>query len=231
MRHHAAHTQSFRSPVARRRWLLAATIVAGVLPAAGLASAGSETSAPDGTVAEGTEATDTTVVSTEVAVTVTTAVADTAATTAAATETTAAGAEAATAAVIYDDEGTEVATVTLGEVTVDWADHAEDAGPDEGRSYVRVVATVARAEGGDDFGVNINQFILQDVQGNVYVAESVQTAEQAANEEEQTTETDLAAGESIEFAFVFDVDPTIEPSTVYYRPDEETLVTVGALAA
>jgi hypothetical protein len=148
-----------------------------------------------------------------------------------AAETTVAAADtAAEPALIYDDSGNPVASVTLVGVEPAWSDYEEGNDPEAGREYVRVTVLVESLITEGTFGINIDQFILQDNNGFVTTAAAVPTAAQAEADEEITEEAELANGESVELPLTFEVVSSVGPQSVFYRPDDERLVDVAELA-
>jgi hypothetical protein len=79
------------------------------------------------------------------------------------------------------------------------------------------------------FGINIDDFILQDNNGFVTTAAAVPTTAQVEGDEEITEEADLANGESVELPMTFEVVSSVGPQSVFYRPDDERLVDVAEL--
>jgi hypothetical protein len=147
-----------------------------------------------------------------------------------ASETTIAEADiAAEPAVIYDDSGNAVASVTLVGVEPAWSDYEEGNDPEAGGEYVRVTVLVESLITEGTFGINIDHFILQDNNGFVTTAAAVPTAAQAEGDEEITEEADLANGESVELPLTFEVVSSVGPQSVFYRPDDERLVDVAEL--
>ena len=131
---------------------------------------------------------------------------------------------------VYDDEGTEVATIAVSAIEPGWTDYGDDDTPDEGREYVRVTVTVTSLVTEDSFGVAIDHFVLQDAHGFLDTADNVPTAEQAESDEDIVEDADLANGESVELALTFEVDPAIGGQSVFYHPDDDRLVDVTEVA-
>jgi hypothetical protein len=147
-----------------------------------------------------------------------------------AAETTVAAADtAAEPALIYDDSGNPVASVTLVGVEPAWSEYEEGNDPEAGREYVRVTVLVESLITEGTFGINIDQFILQDNNGFVTTAAAVPTVSQAEGDEEITEEAELANGESVELPLTFEVVSSVGPQSVFYRPDDERLVDVAEL--
>ena len=147
-----------------------------------------------------------------------------------ASETTTAESDiAAEPAVIYDDSGNPVASVTLVGVEPAWSDYEEGNDPEAGREYVQVTVLVESLITEGTFGINIDHFILQDNNGFVTTAAAVPTAAQAEGDEEITDEADLANGESVELPLTFEVVSSVGAQSVFYRPDDERLVDVAEL--
>jgi hypothetical protein len=205
-----------------RRSVLLGAIVAALVPAGvGVATTPPDTTVPGGAAAPPTEPA-------EVAGTEPAAVATTAPEGAAAIETTAAG-EAAEPAVIYDEEGNEVATVTVVGVETGWSDYEEGNEPDEGNEYVRVTVEVESTAAEDSFGISVGDFILQSNTGRVTSAENIRTAAQAEADEEVPEETELATGGTTELTLTFQVASAAGPQSVLYRPDDDTLIDIAEL--
>jgi len=76
------------------------------------------------------------------------------------------------------------------------------------------------------FDVDYNDFILQDADGFVTLAEVVPTAEQDVAEEEPIMEAELANAETVELAVTFEMVSGVAPQAVYYAPSSERLLTV-----
>jgi hypothetical protein len=164
---------------------------------------------------------------------------------AAATDTTEAaatggttGSEGATApeepgevATVFDDSGNAVATITAGASEVGFSDYEEGNDPEAGNEYVRLLVTVESLITEGTFGINIDDFILQDNNGFVTTAENVPTAAEAEAEEEITEEADLASGESVDLTLTFEVVSSVGPQSVFYRPEDDRLVDVAEVAA
>ena len=130
-------------------------------------------------------------------------------------------------ATIYDDSGEPVATVTVTGTATDWTDYAEGSEPDEGRAYVRVGVEVASQVTEGSFAVSVGQFILQDQNGFITVAETVESAEQADADEDIVDEAELGNGESLELTLTFQVAADVGPQSVFYRPDDDRLVDIA----
>jgi Domain of unknown function (DUF4352) len=137
---------------------------------------------------------------------------------------------AAGVATIYDDEGNPIAEITVNGTQLDFTDYAEDNAPDEGNEYVQVMVTVTNLSTEDTFGINVDDFALQDNFGFLTTGENVPTAAQAEAEEEITTEADLESGESLDLTVTFQVDSAAGAQSVFYRPGEEQLVDVVEVA-
>lgn len=131
------------------------------------------------------------------------------------------------AATIYDDSGNPVAEVTMLGSESAWGDYEDGNDPEAGREYLRVTVSVASSISEGTFGVNIDDFILQDNNGFVTTAENVPTAAQAEAEEEITEEVDLASGESVELALTFEVVSSVGPQSIFYRPEDDRLVDIA----
>jgi hypothetical protein len=131
---------------------------------------------------------------------------------------------------VYDDEGDEVATITVLSVDTDWADYATDDAPEGGREYVRVTVNVEGLDPDEAFGVNVDDFVLQDMHGRITTAENVRTAQQVDDDEELPGEGELDENEAVELALTFQVVANVGPETVFYRPDEDHIVELVSLS-
>lgn len=207
-----------------RRTIIAAAGLGFALPA-GMAVASTDTTTVTTEVTETTEVTGTTTM-------------DASATTAAGADTTSAGTVEATSGTeapaaggalgqVYDDDNNLVATITLDSAEVNWMGYKEDEGPDDDQQYVRVMVTVTSTVTDGTFDVNVDDFIMQDVFGRVDVGESKESTDDVAASIDVTSEAKLANGESVELPIVFAIGSDSAPQSVYYRPDEDKLVTVG----
>jgi hypothetical protein len=143
-------------------------------------------------------------------------------------ETTVEGEPSAEPAVIFDEDGNEVALVTVTDVEVGWTDYEEE-GPVEGNEYVRVMITVESTIPEDSFGINVDQFILQSNTGRVTTGENIRTAEQAEADEDVQGDAELESGEAAELVLTFQVVANDGPQSVFYRPDDERLVDIAEL--
>ena len=132
---------------------------------------------------------------------------------------------------IYSEDGNVVATVTVQSVDPDWADYDEDNAPDAGNAYVRAVVTVQSEQPSGTFSVSTDNFILQDNQGFIDGADTVPSAEQAASEEDITSEADLANGESVDLELTFQVTANVGGQSIFYRPSDDVLVDIAELSA
>ena len=79
------------------------------------------------------------------------------------------------------------------------------------------------------FAVADDDFLVQDVDGFVTTGEVIQTAEQAAAEQEAITEVELAEGESTELALSFEIVSGVAPQALFFAPESGRLVTVTPL--
>jgi hypothetical protein len=154
---------------------------------------------------------------------------DTAVTAASAPAATEPTATAPAPASIYNEDGNVVATVTVQSVDPDWADYDEDNAPDAGLSYVRAVVTVQSEQASGTFSVATDDFIIQDNQGFVGVADTVPSSEQAAADEDLTSDADLANGESVELELTFQVTANVGGQSIFYRPGDDQLVDIAEL--
>jgi hypothetical protein len=146
---------------------------------------------------------------------------------AAAADTAAAGDDVP--AIVYDESGDPVATITVIGTELQWTDYAEGAEPDEGNEYVRVTVDVASTVTENTFGVSTGDFLLQDEHGFVINAETVASAAQVEAEEDVVGDADLANGESIELALTFQVGADVGPQSVFYRPDDDRLIDIAEI--
>jgi hypothetical protein len=133
------------------------------------------------------------------------------------------------AATIYDDSGEPVATVTVTGTQTEWTEYAEGSEPDEGRSYVRLDVEVTSQVNDGSFDISVDQFILQDMNGVVTVAETVESAEQAESEEDIVDDAELANGETLALTLTFQVAADVGPQSVFYRPGDDRLVDIVEL--
>lgn len=129
-------------------------------------------------------------------------------------------------ATIYDDSGNPVASVIAGGAESAWGDYEEGNDPEAGREYLRMTVTVESLITEGTFGINVDDFVLQDNNGYVTTAENVPTAAQAEAGEDITGEADLANGESVELTLTFEVVSSVGPQSIFYRPDDERLVDI-----
>ena len=143
------------------------------------------------------------------------------------TEVTATAPEPAT---IYNEDGNAIATVTVLSLDPDWADYDGDHAPEAGRSYVRAVVTVQSEQPSGTFSVATDDFIIQDNNGFVGDADTVPSTEQAAAEEELTSDADLANGESVELELTFQVTANVGGQSIFYRPSDDRLVDIAELS-
>jgi len=130
---------------------------------------------------------------------------------------------------VFDDSGNPVATIAVTGSEVGWADYEEGDDPEAGNEYVQVAVTVASEITEGTFGISVDDFILQSAHGFVTDAESIASAAQAENEEDITTEADLANGESVDLVLTFEVVASVGPQSVFYSPDDDRLVDVAEL--
>jgi hypothetical protein len=139
--------------------------------------------------------------------------------------------ENAQPATIFDDSGNPVAAVTFQASETAWSDYEEGNDPDAGNEYVRVMVSVESLITEGTFNIGVDDFILQSNNGFVTTAESVPTAAEAEADEDITEEADLANGESVDLTLTFQVVSSIGPQSVFYRPDDETLVDIAELTS
>ena len=57
------------------------------------------------------------------------------------------------------------------------------------------------------------------------------SAEQAASEEDITSEADLANGESVDLELTFQVTANVGGQSIFYRPSDDVLVDIAELSA
>ena len=133
-------------------------------------------------------------------------------------------------ALIYDDSGNPVASVTFQSSEVGWTDYEEGNDPEAGNEYVRVMVTVESLITEGTFGVGVGDFILQDNNGFITTAESVASATQAETDEDITDEADLANGESLDLTLTFEVVSSVGPQSVFYRSGDDRLVDVAEVS-
>jgi len=141
-----------------------------------------------------------------------------------------AGAPAGEPATVYDDSGNPVAAITVSGAESAWGEYEEGNEPEAGREYFRVTVSVESLITDGTFGVNIDQFVLQDNNGFLTTAENVPTATQAEADEDITEEADLGNGESVELTLTFEVVSSVGPQSLFYRPDDDRLVDVAEFA-
>lgn len=213
----------------RRHQLFAVTALAALVPAgAAMATAPPDTGAGTGTPSDPP--------STEPAASMPAASmpADTGAGSVAPAASVPAGSDAAAPAAgevaVFDEEGTQVASIAVSGMEPGWTDYGPDDAPDDASEYVRVTVTVTSLVTEDTFAVAIDDFVLQDAHGFLDTADNVPTAAQTESDEEIVEEADLANGESVELALTFEVDPAVGAQSVFYAPDDDRLVDVAEVA-
>lgn len=217
----------------RRHHLFAVTALAALVPAGAAVASAPPDTAPDSGAATEPAPSDTggdTGVVSEPAASMpadTSAGSDAPMGSAATGDTTAAPAGTVT---VFDEEGTEVATIAVSATEPGWTDYGPDDAPDEGREYLRLTVAVTSLVTEGTFGVAIDDFVLQDAHGFLDSADNVPTAAQVDSDEEIVEEADLANGESVELALTFEVDPAIGGQSVFYHPDDDRLVDVAEVA-
>lgn len=205
-----------------RRTIFTAAAAMGILIPSGLAVASTDTTTPPDTSGGSTE---TTLDASETTIIESTTSAAATVTTESGTATTVAEG-AATPVAIFDDDDNQVATVMVDDVELEWTEYGDDDAPDEGNQYVRVTVTVASEASDGTFDVSADQFFLQDLHGSLDEGEVKASADQTANSEDLPDSAEMANGESVELALVFEVDATVGPRAVFYRPDDDTLVEI-----
>jgi len=210
----------------RRSVMTGAAIAALLLPAGAVVATSPPDTDPVETTTVETEVVETTTVEDPEATTAVTAADDTASMVTTA-DTEAPDAVPTEAAAVYDDSGNQVAEITLVNSEQTWGGYEEGNDPDGGNEYLRVTILVESLITDGTFNINLDQFILQDNNGFVTEAENVETAEQAASDDEITTEAELANGESVEFAITFQVVSSVGPQSMFYRPEDDRLVDVA----
>lgn len=129
-------------------------------------------------------------------------------------------------AIVYDESGEPIATITVLGTEMQWSDYAEGSEPDEGNEYVRVTVDVESTVTEGSFAVSTGDFLLQDDHGFLTNAETVESSAQAEAEEDVVGDAELANGESIELALTFQVGADVGPQSVFYRPDDDRLIDV-----
>ncbi|CAN5689535.1 hypothetical protein BH24ACT5_BH24ACT5_08900 [soil metagenome] len=129
-----------------------------------------------------------------------------------------------------DESGDVLATIVVESAEPTWTGFAEGDEPDSGKEYLRVVVTVQSEGARDTFSINVDDFILQDVDGFLYDAQSIKTAEESEADADVTTEADLANGESVELALTFEAVAGVNPLRVFYQPSDDRLVDVATLS-
>lgn len=132
--------------------------------------------------------------------------------------------------VVVDETGSELAALTASAVEPAWVGFGEGDEPESGHEYLRVTVVVESRSPRGLFGVNADDFILQDADGFVTSADIVPTAEQSAIDEEPITEAELANAETVDLALTFEMVSGVAPLAVYYAPSSERLVTVLELS-
>ena len=137
----------------------------------------------------------------------------------------------ATPTVIVDESGAPLAQVTVLGVDPDWQDYPEWNAPDSDSHYVQVMLRVESLSPRGLFGVEDNDFSLQDADGFLFVGDVLETAAQDAADEEVIDDAELASGEAIEFPVTFEVVTGVAPDTLYYFPGSSRLVTLGTLGS
>lgn len=130
------------------------------------------------------------------------------------------------AVVVLDESGSELAAISIPSVEPAWAGYGEGAEPESGHEYLRLTVVVESRSPRGLFDVDYNDFILQDADGFVTLAEVVPTAEQDVAEEEPIMEAELANAETVELAVTFEMVSGVAPQAVYYAPSSERLLTV-----
>lgn len=213
----------------RRHHLFAVTALAALVPAGAAVASAPPDTAPDSGAATEPAPSDTGV-ATEPASSMpadTSAGSDAPMASAPTGDTTAAPADTVT---VFDEEGTEVATIAVSATEAGWTDYGPDDAPDEGHEYLRVTVAVTSLVTEGTFGVAIDDFVLQDAHGFLDSADNVPTAAQVDSDEEIVEEADLANGESVELALTFEVDPAVGGQSVFYHPDDDRLVDVIEVA-
>jgi hypothetical protein len=130
------------------------------------------------------------------------------------------------AVVVVDESGSEVAALTVTNAEQGWVGFGEGNEPESGHEYVRVTIIVESRSPRGLFAVDYDDFVLQDADGFVTRAQIVPTAEESAAEQEPVSEAELANAETIELVLTFETVSGVEPTTVFYTPSSERLVTV-----
>jgi hypothetical protein len=98
-------------------------------------------------------------------------------------------AEAAAAEVtVFDENGNPEATIMVLDAVMDWSDYAEDDAPDDGQEYTRIEVSVQNVRAEEDFEVNIDHFVLQNIYGILTTAQNTPTAQQVADAAEELEE-------------------------------------------
>ncbi len=94
---------------------------------------------------------------------------------------------------------------------------------------MRAVVTVQSEQPSGTFSVATDDFIIQDNNGFVGDADTVPSTEQAAADEDLTSEADLANGESVELELTFQVTANVGGQSIFYRPSDDRLVDIAEL--
>ncbi|MGH2559662.1 MAG: DUF4352 domain-containing protein [Thermomicrobiales bacterium] len=133
------------------------------------------------------------------------------------------------AAIYVNEQGDEVAQVTVDEVIDPFEDYDEGSGPERGSRFVAIRLTI-EATGEDAVEVSTFDFGLQDSQG-FFVGDSLvfRTEEQEAADPE-LEDANLAPGDSVSGLMFFSVFADNDVDHIFWQPDSGRLITVAAVS-
>ena len=168
--------------------------------------------------------------------------------------TTEAGQAAAAGVTVFGENGNPEATITLIDAVSNWSGYAEADAPEGGKEYLRIEVRIQSMRAEEDFSVNVDDFVLQNIFGFLTTAQNIRTAEQVEDDaveddavedqvvedqvvEDQVVEdvvevpdgADLGPGESIDLALTFEVNQGVPPDTLLFRPSDDQIVDVFEL--
>jgi hypothetical protein len=140
-----------------------------------------------------------------------------------------AGATAADPVIVVNDQGEEIAQVTVEEIIDPFDGYEEGYEPDRGTRYVAVRLTI-EATGEDPVPVSTTDISLQDSEGFWLGNAAVTRSAEQESADPSLEDTELAPGDSVTGILTYVTFEENEVDQVFWQPSGDRLITLADLS-
>jgi hypothetical protein len=127
---------------------------------------------------------------------------------------------------VVNEQGDEIARVTVEEIIDPFEAYEDGYEPDRGNRYVAVRLTI-EATGEDPVPVSTNNFSLLDSEGFWLGASTVTRTPEQASADPLLEDTELAPGDSVTGLLVYTAFEENEVDQVFWQPSSDRLITLA----